>query len=96
MSGGRFEYLQYRLDQVADEVDQLIEDFDAAAHEPEAAEVRARYALARDRLREAAGMLHRIDWYVSGDDGLESFLRRWERDGLAVPRAAPTPSNEGR
>lgn len=88
MSGGRFDYLQYRLFQVADEVDQLIETFDTEDHScslTEAAQVCARYALARDRLREAAKMLHRIDYYVSCDDGLEAFLRRWGEDGLEIP-----------
>ncbi|MBL0712133.1 MAG: hypothetical protein JJV98_00400 [Desulfosarcina sp.] len=31
-------------------------------------------------LRMAEAMAQRIDWLVSGDDGEESFLRRWNED----------------
>lgn len=89
MSGGRFDYLQYRIFQVADEVEQLIERFsaeDESASSEEAQRVCERYALARDRLREAGKMLHRIDYYVSCDDSLESFLRRWSEDGCELPK----------
>ena len=31
-------------------------------------------------LRRAAEMLQRVDWLVSGDDGDDSFLKRWEKE----------------
>jgi hypothetical protein len=31
-------------------------------------------------VKAAAKILHRIDWLVSGDDGEDSFLRRWDED----------------
>ena len=97
MSGGHFDYLQYQIQEAADRVDDLIERFDAEEVEcskEQAAEIRARYALTRGRLLEASRMLHRIDYFVSGDDSLESFLRRWAAEGLPIPTVTSDCSKE--
>jgi hypothetical protein len=39
-----------------------------------------KFKLAVDSLRIAATMAQRIDWLVSGDDGEESFHRRWDEE----------------
>jgi hypothetical protein len=88
MSGGHFNYDQYRVTQIADEVKQLIESnndeseneyggtvglfYDAAIIE--------KFIEAEHWLRRAAEMAQRIDWLVSGDDGPECFMRRWDKE----------------
>ena len=39
-----------------------------------------RFKIASHALKKAATMAQRIDWLVSGDDGEESFLRRWSEE----------------
>ena len=46
----------------------------------ESAEVVNAYKTAIDLLKKAEVYAQRIDWYISGDDGEESFLRRLKED----------------
>lgn len=77
MSGGHFDYIQYRFPETIDEMKQIIEqhedyglDEDAVAH-----------IMMGAKLLSAAGIyLQRIDWLVSGDDGLETFKKRLKQD----------------
>lgn len=84
MSGGHFDYIQYRFDDVASSIEQQI-----AANEYEPAIVN-RFQLAADTVRLAGKMIQRVDWLVSDDDGPDSFLTRWHDEGLPVPEAATT------
>lgn len=88
MSGGRFGYAQYKIGQIADEIEHLIEINDSdelnewgdpvgRGYQPEVIE---RFRLAVATLRKAEVMAQRVDWLVSDDDGEESFLRRWDKD----------------
>ena len=88
MSGGYFDYTQYKIGQIADEIEHLIETNDSdelndwgdligRGYQPEVIE---RFRLAIATLRKAEVMAQRIDWLVSDDDGEESFLRRWDED----------------
>lgn len=81
MSGGHFDYIQYRFDDVASGIEKEI-----ATGEYEPAIV-TRFQLAADTVRLAGKMIQRVDWLVSGDDGPDSFLTRWDDDGLPVPSA---------
>lgn len=79
MSGGHFDYAQYKLEYIADEICNLI----ALNNNPEAeysAETIAKFLEADKTLRLAAVMVQRIDWLVSGDDSEASFHRRWDED----------------
>jgi hypothetical protein len=88
MSGGHFNYDQYRIGQIADEVERLIEindneETDSYGYKtgycfPQ--EIIEKIKEAVQTLRMAEVMAQRIDWLVSGDDGEESFLRRWKED----------------
>ena len=88
MSGGHFQYDQYKIGYIADEVKQLILDNDSTEkdeygyekgrHYPP--EVIARFKIAYLSLREAQIAAQRIDWLVSGDDGPDTFLKRWQED----------------
>jgi len=96
MSGGHFNYDQYRIRQIADEVEHLIEtnnieETDSYGDKisysfPQ--EIIEKFKEAVLTLRMAEVMAQRIDSLVSGDDGEGSFLRRWNEDlsKIAQPR----------
>lgn len=82
MSGGYFEYDQYKITQIADEIETLIlhngsQDFPNWQYPPDIIEA---FKIAENKLREAAVYAQRIDWFVSGDDGEESFRERLASD----------------
>lgn len=88
MSGGHFDYNQYRIDQIAEDIEQLILDNEDETpnewggkkgnfFQPE---IITKFKEAAHTLRRAAAMTQRVDWLVSGDDGPECFLRRWEKE----------------
>lgn len=88
MSGGYFDYNQYRIGQIADDIDLLISNNDRTdqnewgrpygSNFPK--EVIEKFQEAVIVLRKAQIMAQRIDWLVSADDGIESFLKRWDED----------------
>jgi len=88
MSGGHFDYNQYKIGYIADEVDQLIRDNNS--QEPNAwgdpkgrafsAATIAEFHRARSLLRQAQIYAQRIDWLVSGDDSEDSFHVRLGED----------------
>ena len=43
-------------------------------------ETLAKFAEARDTLKRAGIMAQRVDWLLSGDDGEETFHKRWEEE----------------
>jgi len=84
MSGGHFQYKQWEIGNIADEVEQIILDNDSQemdewgyrkgyGYSPETIEEFKRALLI---LRQAHVYVQRIDWLVSGDDGEDSFHRR--------------------
>lgn len=88
MSGGYFDYNQYRIGYIADEVEALIENNDSdeddgwggtvgRGYTPETIE---EFKKALKALRIAQVYAQRIDWLVSGDDGEDSFHRRLKKD----------------
>jgi hypothetical protein len=88
MSGGHFDYIQFRVEDAADEIENIVENNDSTEkndfgdetgrHYPP--EVIGRFLVATHYIKAAAKMLHRIDWLLSADDGEETFLRRWDED----------------
>lgn len=84
MSSGHFNYNQYRLQEMAEEIDRLI----LKSKTPDeygfvrsySKETIARFEEAAYNLRRAAQMAQRVDWLVSGDDGEESFHERWAEE----------------
>lgn len=86
MSGGRFEYQQYRIENIAVEIDEIIARNDDMIEDDcgellhgggYSLEIIEKFREAAHTLRQAAEMAQRVDWLVSGDDGEESFLERW-------------------
>ena len=99
MSGGFFEYNQYRVDEIAEEISRVIarvqktrEELKDSPTDPAdpnynwdryydfSDETLAKFIEARDILKRGAFMAQRIDWLLSGDDGEESFHRRWNEE----------------
>jgi hypothetical protein len=100
MSGGHFNYDQFKIEQIADEIQ---EELDRQGKEkkgddlwgmgdyyekyPEEKfyptypkEIQNRFKQAIRFLRMAQIYTHRIDWYLSGDDGEDNFLDRLSSD----------------
>jgi hypothetical protein len=88
MSGGHFNYQQYQITNIADEVEQLIDDnnsdeLDEYGYKkgcnflPETIE---EFKIGLEYLRKAQIYAHRIDWLVSGDDGEDTFHKRLQDD----------------
>jgi len=84
MSGGHFDYVQYRIIQAADDVQGYIKkctgtEVDEYGYKPEFSdETIERFYQAEKALRQAAAMLQRVDWLICGDDSEESFHERWD------------------
>lgn len=93
MSGGYFEYSQWNVEELAEDIDRVIARSNKFKDNPPdedsyehcyvyTAETLAKFAKARDALRQAAKMAQRVDWLLSGDDGEESFHERWAEENL--------------
>ena len=84
MSGGHFQYKQYEIEHIADQVEQMILDNDSEELNEYgdqkgyhySKETMAEFKKAFIILRQAHIYVQRIDWLVSGDDGEDSFHRR--------------------
>lgn len=88
MSGGYFDYEQYKIGQIADQVEQLIRNNDDSRLNEWGSPRGRNYNIATIEafkrglrvLREAEIYAGRIDWLVSDDDSEASFLARLEAD----------------
>ena len=77
MSGGHFEFEQFKLHQIADDIEQMILDNDNQDWEDKYAyETIAEFKEAVRLLRRAYIYVQRIDWLVSGDDVPATFHKR--------------------
>lgn len=88
MSGGYFDYKQYKIGYIADEVEQIIIDNKSVDKDEYGCSIGHNFSpkvideikKGLEILRQAQVYAHRIDWLVSGDDGEDSFLKRLESD----------------
>jgi hypothetical protein len=84
MSGGKFDYLQFQIMDVAEQLGELIESTENSTpgqwNYEFSKETLDKFKECYTMLSVGGKMLHRIDWLVSGDDGEESFHRRLEED----------------
>jgi len=79
VSGGHFEYKQYNIQHIADEIEQIIAENKEEHFSYHLGTLREfKYAI--KLLKEAHVYAQRIDWLVSGDDGEDTFHRRLEED----------------
>jgi hypothetical protein len=88
MSGGFFNYEQYRIQRIADEIEQLIlsnnsdtlDPYDYPIGRHYSKETIKEFEIGLDHLKKAIIYAQRIDWLVSGDDGEETFHTRLKND----------------
>lgn len=88
MSGGHFDYKQYDMDSIYQDIKQLVLTNDSyelnqwgdSKGRHYTAETIDEFKLGLKFLRLAEIYTHRIDWLLSGDDGEESFHRRLASD----------------
>jgi len=84
MSGGHFDYKQYNIDDITDEIGRLIETNDSTEKDEWGdtigrhydADILRYFKDAVTILKLGSLLVKRIDWLVSGDDGPESFKQR--------------------
>lgn len=79
MSGGYFNYQQFRLHDIAEEIAEAIKCIEDGSYAIDKAVI-PKFKEAIVALRKAEVMAHRIDYLISGDDGVETFFKRWEED----------------
>lgn len=80
MSGGAFNYKDFHINDIADQIEEFIRDNEDRSEYRYSEATIQRFREAVKLLREAGVYVHRIDWLVSGDDGEDSFHKRLERD----------------
>ena len=92
MSGGHFDYHQYRIREIADNIEDIIQkngkkkeyeieySWENESYYEYPPEVINKMKEGLDILRKAEIYAQRIDWLVSGDDGPETFLERLKED----------------
>lgn len=73
MSGGYFDYAQFRINDIVEQLKHVIETNNSREC-PFSLEVINRFREGMDALNRADIYAQRIDWLLSGDDGEESFL----------------------
>ena len=78
MSGGHFDYKQYHLEDIASEIEELIDRNDGFYDYSK--ETLEEFKNAIPLLRKAAIYAQRIDWLVSGDDGEDDFHERLQEE----------------
>lgn len=92
MSGGHFDYHQYRIREIADNIEDIIQkngkkkeyeieySWENENYYEYPPEVINKMKEGLDILRKAEIYAQRIDWLISGDDGPETFLKRLQED----------------
>jgi hypothetical protein len=96
MSGGHFDYAQYQINDIVNDIEQIIannnleiaEDdkskddwgFDEHSNYEYPPHIIEEFKNAVKYLKIAQVYAQRVDWLVSGDDGEESFMKRLDED----------------
>lgn len=103
MSGGFFEHRQWNISEMAEEIDNIVKnnmdetknewgDVKGRHYPPEVIE---RFKEAVLALEKAYIMVQRVDWLLSGDDGEENFIRRWDEELKELEARCETENKEG-
>lgn len=88
MSGGHFDYFQYRIGDVEDEIKELIssnedsslDEYDCPIGRFYSLETIEEFKMAVEYLKLARIYAQRIDWLVCGDYGEDTFHKRLKED----------------
>lgn len=79
MSGGHFDYDQYKIGYIAESIRSLIDKNDLEEY-PYSNKTIIKFNEAICILKRAEVYVQRVDWLVSGDDGEETFHKRLKED----------------
>ena len=84
MSGGTFDYIQFRLTEVVERIkdlikhnDEMVEGFVPYHFEQKTLD---EFETAIYKIKEAQVYMQRIDWLCAGDDGEETFHERLKEE----------------
>lgn len=80
MSGGKFDYKQYQIDYIVDEIEQIIRNNKEVEWHNYSDETIKEFKKGVELLKKAACYAQRIDWLVSGDDSEKAFHERLKED----------------
>jgi hypothetical protein len=92
MSGGTFDYNQYKIREIAEHIESVINkngkkiperdknSWDNECYYNYPKEIINKFKKAVKILKEAEVYTQRIDYLLAGDDGQESFLKRLEKE----------------
>jgi len=102
MSGGHFDYRQYHINDIALEIDEVIEsnndqtpnEWGGKKGNEYPPEIIEKFKEAAHTLRQAQEMAQRVDWLLSCDDGEDSFLRRWDEEVRGYWTKNPAQENQ--
>ena len=91
MSGGYFDYNQYKIDEIIQQMADLIREqkYPITQDEKECAlsdETIKEFETALKYLQLASVYTQRVDWLVSGDDGEDTFHERLKEDLLLLKK----------
>ena len=78
MSGGMFEYDQYRINDMIDKIKKEMQNPSDYVEDKELFILTCKEAI--KSLKIAFVFAHRIDWFLSGDDGEDSFYKYLRED----------------
>ncbi len=88
MSGGHFDYNEFNLDWMADQIEDLIvgngcedvDSFGSKIYSNYTLDTIDKFRKTMNMLRKVAIMVRRVDYLVSCDDSEGSFHKRWEEE----------------
>ena len=92
MSGGYFQYIQFRFGEIVETIRSVVANNDSDEKDECGygrdyipPDIIAKFTETANTVERAAKMVTRVDWLLSGDDGEDSFRRRWSDEGLDNP-----------
>jgi len=93
MSGGHFDYVEHRFDEVVDELQRLIDTNDSTEKDEFGEEIGYhfnqytinKFKIAKSAIAKSREMVHLIDYLVSGDTGEDTFHIEWHNKKLFSP-----------
>lgn len=86
MSGGHYDYDQFRLDNIADTIESDIENNNKTWNDGWGeqsgygmpSDVIARMTIIKNELHKLSRLVHAADWLYSGDTGVETFVQKFD------------------
>lgn len=79
MSGGEFDYGQYQMGYIAGQIEEMLKS-EEVFYSTLRDDTRLKFHEAVCLLKKAEIAVQRIDWFVSGDDGEDTFHERWDKE----------------